>query len=148
MVFGINAIAVLAAALGYLVLGALWYSRLFFGGSWTIELRLSEADMTKRRPRGPRGYLLALLGAVASATALEMLVRVAASPLPLLGPPSHLVAIRAGIVIGLVFGVGGVAAVEAPHYAFESRPMRLYLINVGYNVVGFTLMGAILGVLF
>lgn len=147
MVLGINVIAVLAAALGYLVLGAVWYSRLLFGGSWTVELRLSEADMTKRRPRGPSGYLLALLGAVASATALEMLVRVAASSLPM-APASHFAAIRIGIAVGLVVGVGGVAAVEAPHYAFEARPMRLYLINVGYNVAGFTLMGAMLGVLF
>jgi hypothetical protein len=30
-------------------------------------------------------------------------------------------------------------------YVFESRPFKLWLINAGYNVVVFTIMGVVLG---
>jgi hypothetical protein len=49
-----------------------------------------------------------------------------------------------GLLLGLYAGIGFVAATQAANYTFEARPIRLYLINVGYPVVTFALIGILL----
>ena len=49
-----------------------------------------------------------------------------------------------GLMLGLMTGVGLVAATQAVNYSFEGRPLTLYLINLGYSVVGFAIIGVLL----
>ena len=51
-----------------------------------------------------------------------------------------------GLVVGLLAGLGWVATGLGVTYLFERRPLRLYLIDAGYHVLSFAVMGAILGV--
>jgi len=49
-------------------------------------------------------------------------------------------------LLGLLAGVGFVAATQLPNYMFESRSLKIYVINVGYPVVTFTTIGLLLTV--
>ena len=51
-----------------------------------------------------------------------------------------------GVLLGLLAGVGFVAATQLPNYMFESRSLKIYVINVGYPVVTFTTIGLLLTV--
>ena len=46
---------------------------------------------------------------------------------------------------GLAAGLTWVAAAFGVNYLFERRPLRLWLINGGYNVIVFGVMGVIIG---
>ena len=51
-----------------------------------------------------------------------------------------------GITAGALAGVGWVAASTGVTYLFERKSMKLFLINAGYHVIVFVVMGVILGV--
>ena len=46
-----------------------------------------------------------------------------------------------GVLLGLLAGVGFIAATQLPNYMFGSRSLKIYVINVGYPAVTFTTMG-------
>jgi hypothetical protein len=50
-----------------------------------------------------------------------------------------------GLFGGLATGLGWVAMSLGVIYLFEQRSPKLWLINSGYQVVAFTVMGALLG---
>ncbi|MEO0341740.1 MAG: DUF1761 domain-containing protein, partial [Bacteroidota bacterium] len=50
-----------------------------------------------------------------------------------------------GLIGGVLAGFGWVALSLGMIYLFERRSFKLFLINAGYLVVSFTLMGIILG---
>ena len=50
-----------------------------------------------------------------------------------------------GIIAGFMAGFGWVALGIAIIALFENRPVKYVLINGGYMIIAFTLMGAILG---
>jgi len=51
-----------------------------------------------------------------------------------------------GMTAGALAGFGWVAMALGVIYLFERRPLKLFLVNAGYQVVAFVVMGAILGV--
>jgi hypothetical protein len=50
-----------------------------------------------------------------------------------------------GASLGVLMWIGFVAPTIYTNYIYEMRSNTLFLINVGYVLVGFILMGAILG---
>jgi hypothetical protein len=50
-----------------------------------------------------------------------------------------------GTAAGAAAGVGWVATSFAINYAFEQRPLSLFLVNAGYHVAQFTLYGFCIG---
>jgi Protein of unknown function (DUF1761) len=52
---------------------------------------------------------------------------------------------RFGLFAGFMTGLTFVATALGVIYLFESRGLRLWLINAGYQIVIFSLMGTILG---
>ena len=50
-----------------------------------------------------------------------------------------------GLFLGLIAGIGFVATSQAAHYSFEGRPLKLYLINMGYPVLMLAIAGSLLG---
>jgi hypothetical protein len=50
-----------------------------------------------------------------------------------------------GLLAGLAAGITWVAAAFGINYLFERRSVRLFLINAGYNVLSFGVMGLIIG---
>ena len=52
-----------------------------------------------------------------------------------------------GLVAGLATGLGFVSLALGVNYLFEGKPLKLWLINAGYNTVVFSVMGLIIGAL-
>lgn len=59
-----------------------------------------------------------------------------------LGPQSTL---ATGTMYGFFTGFGWVAMAFLVNDLFENRPFQLYFVNAGYQVVTFTVMGAVVG---
>jgi len=126
----LNYVAIVVAALTAFVLGGLWYSPILFARGWMREAGLSE-ERTRQANMGK------VFGLSAVAT-LVMAFNLAA----FIGPKADLVF---GLFAGLAAGLGWVAMSLGVIYLFEQRSLKLWLINGGYQVVAYALMGAILG---
>lgn len=126
----INWIAVIVAAIATFVVGGLWYSPLLFAKSWQREAGVSDEALS--------GGNMATI--FAGAFVLMLLA-------------SLVFALFLGRQQGLVFGFGAgfaaglfwVAGAFGVNYLFERRSVKLWLINGGYNVVAFTVIGSIIG---
>jgi hypothetical protein len=126
-----NFAAIFVAALMSFAIGGLWYSPLLFARAWMKEAGLTE-QQTKEAPMG-RIFGLA---AVAS---LVMAFNLAA----FIGPKASL---GFGLFAGAAAAIGWVAMSLGVIYLFEQRSLKLWLINSGYQVIAYTLMGGLLGV--
>ncbi len=115
-------------------LGALWYGPLL-GKHWMAEHGFTEEDL--RRDFNPvKMYATTALLAAASALVFGVF-------LALLGERSALFAVGFGFSVGLFW----VAFSIGTNYVFERSSFRLFLINGGYHVVRFMLMGLAFGLL-
>jgi hypothetical protein len=125
----VNWLAVVAAALASFVIGGIWYSALF-AKPWQAAAGLSDAQVASgnKALMFSGAFVLALVEAAVFAL--------------FLGPnPAPTLAVGAGFAAGLCW----VTAAFAINYLFERRPLKLFLINGGYNTLQFTAIGAVLG---
>jgi hypothetical protein len=119
----------LAAAVSF-VIGGAWYSPLLFEKAWLQEAGLDEARLRSAR--------LGKVFALSFVCALVMAFNLAA----FLGAKATL---SFGAFAGFATGLGWVAMSLGTIYLFEQRSLRLWLINSGYQIVSYTLMGALIG---
>lgn len=126
----VNLLAVLLAALSAFLLGGIWYS-VIFGQKWMVLTGQGEEKLKSGNPAMIFGlsFVLNLIQAYVLAMFL--------GPMPL--PYATL----AGLSVGLCW----VATALGVNYLFERRPLGLWLINGGYFILQFTIMGAIIGAL-
>ena len=116
--------AILACGIVSLVLGFLWYGPLF-GKAWARYTGWTE-DKVKSLPARSMGrtYFLTLLAALVTAVALGVLVwEIGAST------------VGDGIRLGLWTGLGFSAMAFATTHLFEHKPLGLWLIVAGYQLV-------------
>jgi hypothetical protein len=126
-----NFAAIFVAALLSFAIGGLWYSPLLFARAWMIEAGLSE-QQTRDAPMG-RTFSLAALASLIMAFNLAAFI----------GPRASL---GFGLFAGAAAAIGWVAMSLGVIYLFEQRSLRLWLINSGYQLLAYTLMGGLLGV--
>jgi Protein of unknown function (DUF1761) len=125
-----NFFAIVAAALVTFAVGGLWYSPILFARPWRRACGLTE-EQTRQAP-------LARVFGLSALAALVMSVNMAA----FLGAKATL---SFGLFAGAATGIGWVAMSLGVIYLFEQRSLKLWLIDSGYQVVSYTLMGGILG---
>jgi len=125
----VNYIAVALAALSAFLLGRLWYSPILFAKQWMRLTGQSEEAL-----KG--GNIAVIFG---GAFVLNLLAAWAMAAF--MGDMTITVAALHGLGIGLCW----VAASLGVNYLFERRPLGLWLINAGYFVLQFTIMGAFIG---
>ena len=126
-----NFAAIFVAALLSFALGGLWYSPLLFARAWMNEAGLSE----QKTRDAPMGRIFGLAGLAS----LVMAFNLAA----FIGPKASL---GFGLFAGAAAAIGWVAMSLGVIYLFEQRSLKLWLINSGYQVLAYTLMGGVLGV--
>ena len=127
----INWLAVLAGAAAHMVLGFLWYGPLF-GNLWIRGIGKTREEIAGAQSAMP--YTVSIISAVLLAFGLALL----------LTAPEQ-VDLVTGLTWGLIAGLLFVAPVLATTAVFESRPLSVTLLAIGYAVVGLAIMGAILG---
>ncbi|MGA2186986.1 MAG: DUF1761 domain-containing protein [Steroidobacteraceae bacterium] len=125
----IHWLAVAVAAVVGFPIGALWYGPLF-GKAW-----MGATGITKERARRAnmaKIYLVTLALNLLIATSLAMFIGADAT-------------LQDGLFAGFMAGFTYVAAAFGITYLFEFRPFALWAVNAGYQVIVFSVMGAILG---
>ena len=134
---GVKLWAVALAAVATMVVGFLWYSPLLFARPWMVAMGYDPDDKTRiaemQKSAGPM-YGISLLASLLSAFVLAKI-------LVGLTIYSALYGMKIGLAVWLAF----VATVQLTDKMFGQRPMKLFLINTGYQLVCYLLMGAILG---
>lgn len=115
-------------------LGAIWYGRLFTK-PWLASLGITEADIEDAALSKPRAYVGAAVLAVALAVGTSVLVR-------WLGVRTPWEGALAGALGYATFNLTTLAKL----IFFEDRPIRLFLINAGYDVISAVALGALLAV--
>jgi len=132
----IHLIAVVVSALVYFFIGSLWYSPALFSSVWVDELKNHHVVITA--PTSKTLVTKMLLSFVSNfATALAM---------------AHLVALTdsttcmSGLKLGILAAVGFAAPTLASVFIWESRSLKLFLIDIGYPVVGIIASAVLLSV--
>jgi hypothetical protein len=124
--------AILVSALVLWFLGAAWYSPALFAKPWMAALGIV--------PTGPKkglasGMISSLLGDLLLSFALLHIILW-----------SGAVTFAAGAFVGFLCWLGFFAATQFPQGVYEGRPVKLFLINSGYWLIGLLLAGGTLAV--
>lgn len=126
----VNWLAVVVATVAAFFLGGLWYSKALFGNAWMQEVGLTEEAINNANMIKTFGGTIVLQ--IVSATALSAY----------LGSGSTW---QSGLHTGLWVGLFWIATAYGVTYLFEQRSLRIFLINAGYYVVLYAIMGTIIG---
>jgi len=125
----INWLAVVAAAASGFVIGGLWYGPVF-GKAW-----MAASGMTKER--GAQANMAVTFGLVA---VLNLIAAVSLAMF--IGPHGDW---HFGLFAGFMTGATFVSTALGVIYLFEMRPLKLFIVNAGYQTLNFSVMGLILG---
>jgi len=130
----INYIAVLVAAILYFVLGALWYSPVLFSKPWMESIGMTQEDM---EGTSPLIYLAPIILYLIAALVVAFLIKAIG-----------ITSIFGGLLLGflgwlgfMIPGVGSSSVFQAQNFA---QPMKLFQITIGYHLLGFLILGALL----
>jgi hypothetical protein len=125
----INWLSVIASALAAFAVGGFWYSFLF-AKAWKklINVTSEEIDKSRMILIFVTTFALNLLAALV----LDMFIGVKATT-------------GSGLAAGLLISVVWIASSFAINYLYTSKPFKLFLIDAGYYVTYYSVMGIILG---
>ena len=129
--FDINWWAVIVAALIYMVLGSLWYSKLMFGPSWARASGRKIEDMSGANS----GYAAMIIAALLQAFLLANLIR-----------DIGITTGKNGLLLGIILWAGFVAATSLGDHLFGGRPWKLWQLNTSYYLVVLLINGWLLTV--
>ena len=124
----INWISVAVASIVTFLVGGPWYSAALFGKRWNEAMGHAAT-----KPGHPaKVFGLAYLFSFIAASMLAALM-------------SSNATLADGLRLGALVGTGFVAASFGINYQFANRPWSAFLIDGGYSIVQYSLMGAVLG---
>ena len=126
------ALSVLAAAVAGMLMGAIWYGKLF-AASWMRAVGMSQEDI---EGGSNTPMILAALAALLTAGAMRRIFAV-----------TDVSGVWEGLYNGACFGLFIAAPWVIVHYAFSQRPRPLWWIDAGHTAATIAIMGAVLGAL-
>jgi len=126
---GLNWWAILVATAAAFVLGFFWYGPVF-GKAWVAALGKTEDEIQP----SPTPFIVSVVAALVTCLVVAALMK----GLGMSG-------VLDGAVLGLVTGVGFIAASMASDTAFCGWGWKLWAIQSGYRVLYAIVMGAIIG---
>jgi hypothetical protein len=124
--------AILVAAIACFLFEACWYS-LFLQG-WLDGIGRTRQWLMSSGMNPNLQYLTALISAAVIATAISCVTQLTGAQ----------TALR-GMRVAVLLWIGFVLTTWATEEIFEIRSLQLFAINVGFWLLGMTLMGAIVG---
>lgn len=132
----LNYLAILVAATVKFGLGGVWYSPALFNRQWLAEMKFTEEELAKAKAHGRPVLAVTFVLGLVQVFALAVVLRAM--------KPGCL-----GCVVGaaMMLSVAFAAVPIGINYLFERRSLRFFLINAGYDLVGLTLAGLVLGLM-
>ncbi len=131
---GLNIWELLVAPLSTFVIGFFWYGKYLFGNLWQRLVHLSDADIQKSNMLLIFGlsYLLNFIIAFFLSVFIEIAMMLGSTPL------------MAGIFASILC-IGFVTTSLGINYLFSRKSFKLYLVDAGFLMVSFFIMGLIIG---
>ena len=134
---GVRLWAVALAAVATMIVGFLWYSPLLFAKPWMLAMGYDPEDKAKLAEMQKGAGVMYSIALVASLVSAFVLAKILVG----MTIASSLYGMKVGFAVWLAF----VATVQLTDKLFGQRPTKLFLINTGYQLVCYVVMGAILG---
>lgn len=128
----INWIAVFIGALGYFMLGAIWYSKMLFAKKWLEYVKIDINDVNAKKG----------MGAIMSGSFLLMFLTSAG--MAVIASRLELEGWCDGLVLGLITGICFGSTAISISYLYEKRPLGLHLINGFYTLLGNIIAGIVI----
>lgn len=131
----VNYIAVVVAMLSSMAVGSIWYAQSVFGKTWA---KLARVDLTKNTGSVARPIITTMIVSLVTAYVLAHVAFLANS---FFGNSF----LQDALSTAFWMWLGFTAARFITHDAFEGRPTRLTLLNIGNELATLMLMGLIIG---
>jgi Protein of unknown function (DUF1761) len=130
--FHINYLALVVAAIARFLLGWLWYSPPLFGKTWMSLTNCNSDEMKRRMP------VLAPADLISNFVMAFVLVHAV----------HYAGAMNAGqgAAVGFFNWLGFIATVTLMLTLYEKRPVKLFWINSGFQLISLLIMGGIVAV--
>ena len=131
---GLNIWELLVAPLATFVIGYFWYGKPLFGKIWQQLVKVSDEEIRQSNMVliFVMSYLLNFIIAFFLSVFIEISMMLGSSAL-------------LGGVLASVLCLGFVGTSFGINYLFARKPLKLYLVDVGYLAVSFFAMGFIIG---
>jgi Protein of unknown function (DUF1761) len=138
----INYWAVLVAGVVYFVIGSFWYSPVLFGKVWGKLMgfdRLDKKAKEAMKKKMGQTFTFSFLAGLLTTYCLAFSVLSGAAFY-------HVNGAVLGLQSGFWIWLGFIATTQLNKVLFQGAPFKLYLIDVGYYLVGLLAAGTILAV--
>jgi hypothetical protein len=137
LLMGVNLWAVLAAAVASMIIGFVWYSPILFAKPWMLAMGYDPEDKVRiaemQKTAGPK-YGISFLASLLTAFVLGKFMLH-------FGISTYFYGAKVGFEVWIAF----VLTVQLTDKLFSNRPLKLFLINTGYQFVCYLVMGAVVG---
>ena len=125
----IDLLAILIAAVVYLIIGCVWYSPWLFGTAWRAHCGFEKDFKTRKF-----AILWSFIASLVAAYILSFFVAY-------LGVTT----VSDGMFVGFLVWVGFIATTIISRVIWSRASFKLFLIDGGYRLLGYLVMGGILG---
>ncbi len=129
----VNFLAVSLATVLAFGLGALWYSPLLFARPWMTAHGYSAEKMKQMQAGAAPAYAVSFVCWFGMTTVLALVA------------PHFGESVGIFLHMGLLFWLGFSATTGLTTNMFSAKPLRLWVIDAGYQVVSVTIMAIVLG---
>jgi hypothetical protein len=137
--FDLNWIAIAISFVAFFALGAIWFGPKTFFPAWVRLMGLKEEP-----GKGFGHHGMAFVFGLTAVGALVQVVAVA-SVIHFVSLGTEPVGPLGGALTGFLVGVGFTAAGSLSHRLFAGHGVRVWLIEVGSDILGLTVAGLIIG---
>lgn len=135
----VNWIAIAIAFVVFFVVGAIWFGPKTFYPAWVRLMGLTPEPGKGLGHHGmPFVFGLTALGALVQVTTLALVIELVSTVHGPVGPVG-------GLLVGLFVGIGFTAAGSLSHRLFSGQGVRVWLIEIGGDIVSLTLAGLVIG---
>ena len=129
----VNFLAVGVATVLAFLPGALWYSPVLFHRPWAAAHGYSEEDFREMQANATPAYLVSFICWFVMATVLALVA------------PHFGEGVLAMVHMALLFWLGFAATTGLTTNRFSGKPIRLWVIDTGYQAVSLIIMAVVLG---
>ena len=126
----IDLVSVLVAAILYMIIGAVWYSKYLFGPIWLKLCGIKESEMKKNKLNMVWGALVALTISYFLAFFEGYL---------------GVTTVSDGMFVGFCLWLGFVVTTQINGVIWAKMPVRLFLIHTGSKLLSYLVMGGVIG---
>jgi len=132
----VNLLSVLVAAIASFIIGWLWYSNFMFEKTWMGLMQVKKTDMKGMKDKMMKSMVFGFLSTLVAAFVLAVLIELTNSTTAMVGAQ-----------LGILVWLGFIATTSLGAVLWESRPLKLYLLNNLHSLLVYAVMGAIIAIM-